>query len=221
MTRIVVFAKAPVPGRVKTRLIPALGAEGAAALAGAMLAGTIEEALATGLAVELCGEPDAAEWHEPRSGLGLTAQGEGDLGERLARAAQRVGGDDRILLIGADCPELDRRRLAAAAEALERHDAVIHPTHDGGYALLGLKRFDRSIFEGIDWSTARVADQTVARIEALGWTLRVGEMLRDVDEPADLSHLRHAELVSASSDEPPRGCQAPIPAGTNSALSRE
>jgi len=205
VTRILIFAKAPVPGRVKTRLIPALGAEGAAALAREMLEATVEEALATGLAVELCGEPEPAGWYAARPGLALTDQGDGDLGERLARAAGRVLGEDRILLIGADCPELDRGRLRAAAEALEDHDAVIHPAHDGGYALLGLRRFDPSVFEGIDWSTPVVAGQTIAKIGALRWSLRIGETLRDVDEPEDLAHIRHAELVSASSDEPPRG----------------
>jgi rSAM/selenodomain-associated transferase 1 len=205
VTRIVVFAKAPVAGRVKTRLIPALGAEGAARLAARMLAATVGEALATGLAVELCGEPDSAQWHEARPGLALTPQGEGGLGERLARAAERVLAGDGILLIGADCPELDRGRLRAAADALQTHDAVLHPAQDGGYALLGLRRFDRSIFEGIGWSTPAVAAQTIAGIEALGWSLYVGETLRDIDEPGDLPHLRHAELVSASRDEPPSG----------------
>lgn len=187
MTRIVIFAKAPVPGRVKTRLIPALGAEGAAVLARQMLERTIGEALATGLATELCGDPDAAEWHEPRPGLALTAQGQGELGERLARAAARVLREDRILLIGSDCPELNRRTLLGAADSLEAHDAVIHPAHDGGYALLGLKRFDPSLFEGISWSTPVVAGQTIGRIDALGWSLRVGATLRDVDEPGDLA----------------------------------
>jgi rSAM/selenodomain-associated transferase 1 len=186
VTRIVIFAKAPAPGRVKTRLIPALGADGAAALARDMLERTVDEALATGLAVELCGEPDAAEWHEARPGLALTAQGEGDLGGRLSRAAERVLDEEPVLMIGADCPELDRGRLRRAAEALKAHDAMLHPAHDGGYALLGLGRFHRSIFEGIDWSTPLVAAQTMARIEALGWPLHVGETLRDVDEPGDL-----------------------------------
>ncbi|MGA9582384.1 MAG: TIGR04282 family arsenosugar biosynthesis glycosyltransferase [Allosphingosinicella sp.] len=198
MTRIVVFAKAPVPGRVKTRLIPALGAEGAAALAREMLERTVEEALATGLAVELCGEPDAGEWHEAWPGLLLTAQGEGGLGERLARAAERVLGEEPVLLIGADCPELDRGRLRAAAEALEEHDAVIHPAQDGGYALLGLQRFDRSVFEGIAWSSAAVAAQTVARIEALGWSLHLGETMRDIDEPDDLAHAASCQRKLAS-----------------------
>ena len=186
MTRIVIFAKAPVPGRVKTRLIPALGAEGAAALAAQMLERTVEEALATGLTVELCGEPDAAQWHEERAGLMLTAQGEGELGERLARAAARALARSPILLVGADCPELGRDRLGAAAKALQAHDAVIHPAQDGGYALLGLRRFDRSVFEGISWSTSEVVGQTRARIEALGWSLYVAATLRDVDEPDDL-----------------------------------
>jgi rSAM/selenodomain-associated transferase 1 len=205
VTRIVIFAKAPVPGRVKTRLIPALGAEGAARLAREMLEHTLEEALATGLAVELCGEPDASEWHERRLGLSLAAQGGGDLGERLARAAQRVLAEEMVLLIGGDCPELDRGRLRVAAEALEDRDAVLHPAHDGGYALLGLRRFDRSLFGGIAWSTGAVAEQTIRKIEALHWSLRVGKTLRDIDEPSDLHHLRHAELVSASRVEPPRG----------------
>jgi rSAM/selenodomain-associated transferase 1 len=170
-----------------------------------MLKSTVGEALATGLAVELCGEPDAAEWHEERAGLQLTPQGEGELGERLAGAAERVLGEEPVLLVGADCPELDRCRLHRAAEALDDHDAVIHPALDGGYALLGLRRFDRSVFEGIGWSTRIVAAQTMARIEALGWSLHVGETLRDVDEPEDLTQLRHAELVSASRVDAPRG----------------
>ncbi|MFL6846485.1 MAG: TIGR04282 family arsenosugar biosynthesis glycosyltransferase [Allosphingosinicella sp.] len=182
MTRILVFAKAPVPGRVKTRLIPALGAEGAARLAAEMLRATIAQALATDLAVELCGDPDPAGWYEGPA-VALAAQGEGDLGERLARAAARAA---PLLLIGGDCPELDRDRLGSAAESLERHDAVIHPAEDGGYVLLGLRRSHPSLFEGIAWSTATVATETVARIRALGWSLDLRETLRDIDEPSDL-----------------------------------
>lgn len=184
VTRIVIFAKEPVPGRVKTRLIPALGADGAARLASEMLERTIEEALATGLAVELCGEPDAATWSD--APVSKTAQGDGDLGERLARAAARVLAEEPILLIGADCPDLDRGRLRAAADALAAHDAIIHPAADGGYVLLGLRRFDPSHFSGIAWSTAGVCAETIARIRALGLSLEVRETLRDVDVPEDL-----------------------------------
>lgn len=183
--RVVIFAKAPVPGRVKTRLIPALGDKGAAALAAGMLEHTISEALASGLAVELCGDPDPAGWYEGAP-VARTAQGDGNLGARLARAAARVLGEEPVLLIGADCPALDRRRLRAAAQALGRCDAFLHPAEDGGYVLLGLRRFDPSLFTGIAWSTAAVAAETVARIETLGWRLETGETLRDIDTPADL-----------------------------------
>jgi rSAM/selenodomain-associated transferase 1 len=190
-TRILIFAKAPVPGKVKTRLIPALGAEAAAILAAMMLGRTAGEALDSEVgSVELCMDPPSGhpDWmgQVPLDVI-PTPQGEGGLGERLARAARRVlDAGDRVILIGTDCPELDRDRLVAAAAALERHDAVIHPTQDGGYALLGLARFDPSLFEGIAWSTDQVAAQTIARIEALGWSLHMGDTLRDIDVPADL-----------------------------------
>jgi len=173
---------------VKTRLIPALGAEGAARLAREMLERTVDEALATGLEAELCGDPDAASWFEPRRGLALTAQGEGDLGARLDRAARRGLERGPVLLIGADCPALDRPRLTSAAAALETHDAVLHPAEDGGYVLLGLRRFDRGLFEDMAWSTDSVARETVRRIQALRRSLLVGVTLRDIDEPSDLQH---------------------------------
>jgi rSAM/selenodomain-associated transferase 1 len=184
--RIVILAKEPLPGRVKTRLIPALGAEGAARLARQMLQHTVTEALASGLDVELCGDPDPASWHDPLAAVRLTEQGAGDLGERLARAAERVVPDQPVLLIGTDCPGLDRIRLCAAAEAFDGHDAVIHPAADGGFALLGLRRSDPSLFAGIAWSTPSVAEQIVARIAELGWSLHIADTLRDIDEPGDL-----------------------------------
>lgn len=199
-TRIVIFAKAPVPGRVKTRLISVLGEVGAARLAQQMLLATIAEAEAAGLsAPELCATPhhDDAEWLPflPDAAIRYSDQGDGDLGERLGRAANRVlGAGEAILLIGTDCPALDRHKLRAAAAALLSNDAVIHPTVDGGYALLGLRRFDRSLFEGIEWSSATVAAETIKRIEALGWSLSVGDTLRDVDVPAD---LEAASTISA------------------------
>ena len=198
MTRIVIFAKAPVPGRVKTRLIPALGAEGAADLARRMLERTLEEAAASGLAVELCGEPDAEAWGELLPPVPFFPQGEGDLGERLARAAARVLAErQNVLLIGADCPGLDRDMLRQAADALSTHDTVLYPAEDGGYVLLGLRRFDASLFDGISWSSATVAAETLERIAALGWTVHVGPTLADVDEPSDLSVIPAEAGISA------------------------
>lgn len=191
-TRILIFAKAPVPGKVKTRLIPALGEEGAARIAHEMLIDTVAEAVAAGLGPpELCGDPDPTNqaWDGLRPGgyLRLSAQGEGDLGTRLEQAAQRtLLGGEKVLLIGTDCPGLDAERLAEAARRLDDHEAIIYPAEDGGYVLLGLARHDPSIFSGIVWSGATVAVDTIARIRALGWSIHIGETLRDIDEPADL-----------------------------------
>jgi rSAM/selenodomain-associated transferase 1 len=190
-TRIVIFARAPVPGHAKTRLIPMLGEAGAARLAQRMLAETIEHARSSGLGIpELCAtpHPDDPQWasHLPDN-VRLTDQGQGDLGQRLAAAARRIiGGGERVLLIGSDCPELDGTRLAAAAAQLDDHDAVMYPARDGGYVLLGLARFDPSLFTDIAWSTDTVAVTTRARIAALGWSLFVGDTLSDIDQPADL-----------------------------------
>jgi hypothetical protein len=195
-TRIIIFAKAPVAGKVKTRLIPALGAEGAALLARRMLRDTAREAMKVNVAeVELCLDPEPShdDWRDLLPAARLSWQGEGDLGERLARAAERgVAEEQRAILIGTDCPQLNERRLRQACWELETHDAVIHPTFDGGYALLGLARFDASIFSGIAWSTSSVARETMARIVALGWSLHIGATLQDVDEPEDLSALPFA-----------------------------
>jgi rSAM/selenodomain-associated transferase 1 len=193
-TRIVIFAKAPVPGKAKTRLIPALGAEGAARLAANMLTHTVTQAISAGVGEpELCAtpSPDTPEWAGVRPpGIRMIDQGHGDLGERLSRAAARViGASERILLIGSDCPELDSNLLRLASQVLGDYDAVMHPAQDGGYALLGLRRFDLSLFEDIPWSTNSVAADTQARIHRLGWSLHLGATLRDVDEPEDLHEL--------------------------------
>ncbi len=195
--RIIVFAKAPQPGRAKTRLIPALGAEGAANLARAMLLATVAEAQAAGVGpVELCVDPEPTHpaWPELQlpALIEWSAQGDGDLGARMARAARRgLQQGLPVLLIGTDCPDLDAERLRQSVAALERADAVLVPTFDGGYALLGLRRFDASLFEDIPWSTASVADLTRARLDALGWRVELGPMLHDIDTPEDLALVHH------------------------------
>lgn len=194
-TRIVIFAKAPLPGFAKTRLIPALGAQGAADLARRMLAHTLSKALAAGVgAVELCVTPSAADpaWQTLAlsDALQWSDQGEGDLGERMARTTQRVlESGESVLLIGTDCPQLSAACLQQAAYALQRTDATLFPTFDGGYALLGLNRFHPSLFAGIAWSTDTVAFETLCRLEQLGWSVQDNPMLHDIDEPADLKWL--------------------------------
>ena len=189
--RVVIMAKAPVAGAVKTRLIPAIGAEGAALLARHMLDATVTAAKEAGLGVpQLCASPSPGDtaWHELLpEGVVVTDQGEGDLGERMARAARRViDGGSPVLLIGTDCPGLTASRIRAMGERLADHDAVIHPAADGGYVLLGLRRFDPSLFEKLEWSGPNVATVTSSRIRGLGWSLCVGETLQDIDEPGDI-----------------------------------
>lgn len=193
--RTIIFAKAPWPGLAKTRLIPALGAEGAARLARRMLDHTLGNAITAALGlVELCmtPAPEAPEWHGvsvPPS-VEISDQGEGDLGARLARAAQRsIAAGEAVLLIGTDCPELTPDYLRTAAKVLHRVGAIIHPTTDGGYALLGLTRTDPYLFSDMAWSTDTVAAETLARLKQLGWPVCVAAQLHDIDEPGDLLRL--------------------------------
>ncbi len=205
--RTVIMAKAPVAGFAKTRLIPALGSEGAARLAQRMLQHTLATALASKLGtVELCAAPDKSDpaWHMQHipADIAWSAQGEGDLGARMARAAQRALDDsESVILIGTDCPSITTDILRAAAIALQDHDASLVPTFDGGYALLGLKRFDTRLFDAMVWSTNTVASETLARMLQIGWQAKVLATLHDIDEPDDIRWLPESWISAL--DSPP------------------
>ncbi|WP_296531223.1 TIGR04282 family arsenosugar biosynthesis glycosyltransferase [Rhodoferax sp.] len=199
LVRLLIFAKAPQAGRAKTRLIPALGAQGAAELARQMLRHTLREALTAQIGpVELCMSPaphDLA-WRGvavPRA-VQRSAQGGGDLGERMARAVLRVTTQRRqsVLLMGTDCPGLTAARLTEAAEQLQAHDAVLVPAFDGGYVLMGLKTPCPALFTQMRWSTPTVALETLRRMAALQLRVWQAPPLHDIDEPADLVHLHTA-----------------------------
>lgn len=202
--RLVIFAKAPLAGFAKTRLIPALGQQGAADLAQRLLEHTLREALTSDVgAVELCVTPSASNpvWQTVRlpANVCLTDQGEGDLGERMARAAGRVvAKGESIVLIGTDCPQLDAAQLRQAVGALQCSDATLVPAFDGGYVLLGLTQFDASIFSGIIWSTSSVMNDTMDRLKRLDWRVQTLPTLHDIDEPSDLKWLPKSWIVSAS-----------------------
>lgn len=196
---VIVMAKAPVAGLAKTRLIPALGAEGAAALAQRLLAHALEQALQAarrgGLGnVELCCAPGA---HHPgfagwagSPGVTLTDQGDGDLGERMARALHRaLQTSATALLIGTDAPALDAGTLQAAQAALRGHDAVFVPALDGGYALVGLRRPLPTLFDAMPWSTPLVMQCSRERLAAAGASHFELAPVADIDVPADLVHL--------------------------------
>ncbi|MDR9424908.1 MAG: TIGR04282 family arsenosugar biosynthesis glycosyltransferase [Marinobacter sp.] len=204
--RIIIIAKEPRPGLAKTRLIPALGAEGAAGLADRLLRYTLQQALAADTGpVELCVAPDM---HAPfwpslvgKAPVTLTQQEAGDLGTRMATAAQQgLGQGTPVMLIGTDCPALDVGRLRTMARLLADHDACLCPVRDGGYSLLGLQRLDGSLFQDMPWSTDRVAALTRQRLDRLGWSWQESELLADVDEPTDLSHLEQHYPQLAGSD---------------------
>jgi uncharacterized protein len=194
---VVVMAKAPLAGFAKTRLAPALGAVGAAALAERMLKRTVAAALDAGLGpVVLCCTPDAshpafvAQASDAKGRVVLAVQAGGDLGERMERAlAPHLSHGQRALLVGTDAPAIDAAMLARAASSLDAADAVFVPTLDGGYALVGLREPQPSLFQGMQWSVASVMDATRARATRAG--LRIAELapVADIDDPADLVHL--------------------------------
>ena len=194
-TRIVVLAKLPRPGLAKTRLIPALGAEGAARLAERLLREAVGAACAARAgAVELCLAPTiddplaeelAAHW-----GIELADQADGDLGARMADALLRgLASAQAVLLMGTDAPALDAAAIAAAAQALRAHDAALVPAADGGYALLGLKQPLPSLFTHMPWSTEQVAAITRQRLVAAELSLWTGPAVHDIDTPEDLCHV--------------------------------
>ena len=184
-TSVVVFAREARPGRVKTRLIPLLGAHGAARLHARLVA----RALATARAARL-GEVKL--WSTRR-------QRGADLGARMRHAFERsLRRADRVVLIGSDCPVLRARNLRRAARWLAGGaDAVFAPAADGGYALVALRRVSPRLFEGIEWGGPRVMAQTRARLAALGWRWRELPEVWDVDRPEDVARLRELRLCGA------------------------
>lgn len=197
--RILVFAKAPVPGACKTRLIPALGPEGAAALHRALLEDTLARLVPAALApMQLWCAPDteqpvfkdlAARW-----GVTLRPQHGRDLGERMLHAATAALADaEAVVLIGCDCPGLGPAQVTAALAALlepPQQDAVLGPADDGGYVLLGLRRAAPELFTDMPWGGDQVAAITRARMAGLGWRWQELPPLADVDRPADLAQFR-------------------------------
>ena len=192
--RVVIMARAPVPGRTKRRLIPALGAERAAALHRAMIHRAAATALASAVGqVELWCTPGTG--HEVfrtlrgKTQIGLHTQTGPDLGARMhAAIGARPGA---AVVIGTDCPFLEPGDLVRAAGALRsaRADVVMAPAFDGGYVLIGMDRPRPELFAGVEWGTGRVLAQTRERAQAARLRLLELEARRDVDRPEDLEAL--------------------------------
>jgi rSAM/selenodomain-associated transferase 1 len=193
---ILVYAKAPVPGEVKTRLIPACGAETAARLHAALSVRVLRTAVASGADVVLCGAPDARHefFEKCARDLAVSVTGQlrdADLGERMLHAFNNALETwDRVIIVGADCPALTAQHLKKAIGHLVVHDVVLTPADDGGYVLIGAKRVHEAMFDAIAWGTDAVLAQQCARLRANGLSWHEMETLWDVDRPDDLARLR-------------------------------
>lgn len=195
--RVAIFAKAPVPGYAKTRLIPKLGAAGAADLQ----AGFIRQTLSTACSAS---EFETSLWCAPNGNhpffltcaeafkVQIIEQAIGDLGARMEAAFAALASDlTPLVLVGTDCPALTAQHLADAHAALRHDDAVFIPTEDGGYALIGLRRSHAALFTAMPWSTSAVMAQTRQRLRRQGLQWRELPTLWDVDEPADHERWMH------------------------------
>ncbi len=183
--RLVLFTRFPTPGQAKTRLIPALGAAGAATLHRHLTERTLATMRATGLPVELRvtgAAPEAfRDWLGPD--IAIAAQGEGDLGDRLSRAAEAPP----VILLGADAPDLSPDHLLAAAAAVRQGQVTIGPAEDGGYWLLGLPGPAAFLFDAMPWSTEALFAATLDRLAARGIRPVLLDRLSDLDRPEDLA----------------------------------
>ena len=181
--KLSIFARLPVPGKVKTRLIPALGEEGAARLYARLLAQTVEVARESGLDFELrvTGGEVAAFHALFGSDVAVVDQGEGDLGAKMARV------EAPALLIGSDCPSVTAPLLRAAAGALEDRRVVLGPANDGGYYLIGFSEPVPYLFDAMEWSTPSVLPETLRRLAERGMGPAVLPELADIDTAEDLA----------------------------------
>ncbi len=188
---ICVFAKPPQAGKVKTRLMPALGSKGAAALAAAFLQDTCEAVSSLPWAKAVIASTDHLCSSIVSGSCEIWLQGEGDLGARLERILHRALTCSSVAIaIGADGPGLPRAFLEQARSALQKADAVIGPCEDGGFYLLGLHRCPSGVFNGISWSQSDTFAQTLANLRGAGLTVHVLEPWFDVDRPEDLAKLQ-------------------------------
>jgi rSAM/selenodomain-associated transferase 1 len=209
LSRLLIFTRVPRAGQVKTRLMPQLGAQGAADFHARLIHHCLQMVTRAGLCpVELWCAPSC---HDPffqdcrnRYGVELYDQAPGDLGERMhAALGSALARAESAVLIGTDIPSIEVADIDAAFQALQQgKDAVVGPARDGGYYLVGLKQPNRRLFEGISWGDSTVYQETVNRLQQLDmdW-LRLREHL-DVDTPEDYLRLPEEIRSAAGLDNP-------------------
>ncbi len=195
-TRLLIFARAPVPGQCKTRLTPFINAEQASQLHQKLVTHTLGKfALDPVCQVELCCTPDVDHAFflqlQLQYDIRLQQQSCGDLGQKMAQAMkQSLETCRRTIIIGTDCPTLSRQHLTDIINQLKTENlASIIPATDGGYVLIGLQQFNAAIFQNINWGTESVMQQTAAQLDQLGWRWQKNQALNDIDRPEDLNRL--------------------------------
>jgi uncharacterized protein len=194
---LIVFAREPVPGRVKTRLIPRLGAAGAARLADAFVVDAMTKgaALNSGKLVIAGTSPGPVRESKYLRGLArrfgaeLIDQGRGDLGVRMARALAPYVNASGAVLIGTDTPSLPWEFIRQSMDSLRRAPVVVAPALDGGYYLVGARGQVPDIFRSITWGGKKVLKQTLTRLRRLDIRYRLGPWWYDIDQPWDLEFL--------------------------------
>lgn len=194
-----IFAKPPLPGLVKTRLIIDLGPTKATQVYRHCLEHTLDVAQLSGLdyqvylSQEFDGEPFQEEQYSVQRGE--------DLGARMINAMRdlQAGGAPAAIIIGSDCLDLDPRHLQQAAQALADHEIVLAPAADGGFALIGCRQADPELFRAVTWSSAGVLAQTMANAQRLRYRVRLLDTLRDIDTLQDLEHYPELLAMIASS----------------------
>jgi rSAM/selenodomain-associated transferase 1 len=191
---LVLFARVPRRGRVKTRLARRIGAEAALLLHRALVRDALRFTVA---AARASGAAPVVAWdgRSPAFGPAAIRQGPGNLGTRLRRVVRRLlgRGAGRVVVIGSDSPAAPRRGVRRAFSLLHKGaDVVLGPAEDGGYWLLGVRADRPEIFRGIAWGTRSVLRRTVARARARGARVHLVDESWDVDRPSDLDRLRRA-----------------------------
>lgn len=204
-TALIIFAKAPIAGVAKTRLIPALGAEGAAQLHSRLLEHTVQRAVESACFPIYLFTPEGSAhpfidyllatyplMHRLQRGI--------DLGERMKNALTDIlennvltSNAEGVLLIGSDCPAIDTAMLGECSRLLKSNDAVFLPAEDGGYTLVGFQESSEAlgnVFSGVEWGTERVMQQTRHKLKQLSLKWSELACLWDVDRPEDLDRLK-------------------------------
>lgn len=184
--QLIIMCKAPVAGEVKTRLLGSYTAAEAARIYEAMAVTVIDRAARLFEHIWIAAD-DVAHPFFAGFDLPLRVQGDGDLGERMARLMQHAfdEGADAVMFLGTDSPHMPDARLLAAAEALNSHDVVIGPVEDGGYDLIAMSA-PQQLFDTIAWSSGKVLEQTLSHIRRLGLSCHLLDVGFDIDFPEDL-----------------------------------